>query len=49
MRKAISLLLLIAVVAGTGILSGCEAGPPKDNSNVKTPPPPPPPGGSAKR
>lgn len=36
--------VLLAVLAAA-ILAGCEAGPPKDNSNIQEPPAPAPPGG----
>lgn len=42
MRK-ISFILL--AILGAAFLAGCEAGPPKDNSNIQEPPAPAPPGG----
>jgi len=47
MTKIRTLLIALTALAGIVALTGCEPGPPKDNSDAKAnvPPAPPPPGG----
>lgn len=46
MRKVSFALLTLLAAA---FLAGCEAGPPKDNSQINEPPAPAPPGGAGKK